>query len=64
MLVNSNTFNIKSTITDDWGNKHRVAIDLSALSLAQDWKFEISLDGNYNIDQIYGGKLTESGGKT
>jgi len=42
--INSNTLDIKSTITDDWGNSHRVAIDLKALSPAQDWEFEIALN--------------------
>ena len=64
MLVNKNTFNLKSTITDDWGGSHRLAIDLEALSTAKNWKFEVSLPGDYKIDQIYNAKLTQEGNKT
>ena len=51
MLVNKETFNLKSTITDDWGGSHRVVLDLEALATAKDWKFEISLPDSYRIDQ-------------
>jgi len=64
MLVSQETFNLKSTITDDWGGSHRVEIDLEALAKAQDWELGISLPGNYAIDQIYGGELTEKDGQT
>ena len=64
MLVNKNTFNIKSKITDDWGNSHRVALDLKALASAQDWKIEISIPDGYNIREIYGGEITKENGKT
>ena len=64
MLVNQSTFNLKSTVTNDWGGSHRVVIDLEALDVAQDWKVEVSLADNYKINQIYGGKLTTKKGKT
>ena len=64
MLVNKNTFNLKSKITDDWGGSHRLAIDLEALSTAKNWKFEVSLPKEYKIDQIYNAKLTQQGNKT
>ncbi|MCC0176046.1 cellulose binding domain-containing protein, partial [Waterburya agarophytonicola K14] len=64
MLVNQKTFNLKSTITDDWGNRHRVAIDLEAKSTAENWKMEFSLPNDYEIKEIYGAELIEEGGKT
>lgn len=64
MLVNQSTFNLKSTVTDDWGGSHRVVLDLEARSSAQDWKVEVSLADNYKINQIYGGTLTTENGKT
>ena len=64
MLVNQNTFNLKSTITDDWGGSHRVSIDLEALSSAQNWKMEISIPDNYDIKEIYGGEIIHENGKT
>ena len=64
MLVNQNTFNLKSTITDDWGGSHRVVIDLEALKLAKNWKVEVDLNNDYKVNQIYGGKLTTENGKT
>lgn len=64
MLVNSNTFNIQSTITDNWGGSYRIVLDLEALSIAQDWKLEISLPQDYKIDQIYDGELTHGAGQT
>ena len=64
MLVNQNTFNLQSTITDDWGGSHRVSIDIEALSSAKNWKMEISLPNDYNIKEIYGGEITKENGKT
>ena len=64
MLPKSKTFEIKSKITDNWGGSHRVALDLKALSTAQDWKIEIALADDYKIDQIYGGELSREQGKT
>ncbi|MEM7762134.1 MAG: cellulose binding domain-containing protein, partial [Cyanobacteria bacterium P01_A01_bin.40] len=63
MLANKETFNLKSVITDDWGGSHRIAIDLEALSNAEDWKLGIDLPDNYRIDQIYGAELTQEGDK-
>jgi endoglucanase len=63
MLVNQNTFNLKSTITDDWGSRHRVAIDLEALSSAQDWQMQISLPSDYKIKEIYGAEIIQKDGK-
>ena len=64
MLVNQNTFNLQSTITDDWGGSHRVSIDLEALASVEDWKIEISLADDYEITEIYGGEITKENGKT
>ena len=64
MLVNQNTFNLQSTITDDWGGSHRVSIDLEALASVEDWKIEISLPDNYEITEIYGGEITKEKGKS
>ena len=64
MLVNQETFNLKSVITDDWGGSHRIAIDLEALSNTENWKIGIELPTAYRIDQIYGAALTQEDGKT
>ncbi|MGL5835685.1 MAG: glycoside hydrolase family 9 protein [Waterburya sp.] len=64
VLVNQKTFNLKSTITDDWGTKHRVAIDLEALSNVNDWKIGINLPADYKVEEIYGAEVTQEGGKT
>jgi endoglucanase len=64
VLVNQETFNLKSVITDDWGDWHRIAIDLEALSSVDNWKIGIDLLADYRIDQIYGAELTQEGGKT
>ena len=64
MLVTQETFNLKSTITDDWGGSHRVVLDLEALSSAQDWKIGVSLPDDYKIDQIYGAELIQENGQT
>ena len=64
MLVNQNTFNLESTITDNWGGRHRVAIDLEALSSTDNWKMEISLPSDYEIKEIYGAEIIEENGKT
>ena len=64
MLVNKETFNLKSTITDDWGGSHRIAVDLEALREIGNWEIEVDLPADYEIDQIYGAKLIEKGGKT
>jgi endoglucanase len=64
VLVNQKTFNLKSTITDDWGSRHRIAINLEALSNAENWKIGINLPTDYKIDQIYGAELSLEGGKT
>ena len=64
MLVNKETFNLKSTITDDWGKFHRVVLELEALASAKDWKLGISLPNDYKIDQIYHAELTKEGNKT
>jgi|GEM_PF-1741584 len=64
MLVNKNTFNLKSTITDDWGDSHRIAIDLEALSSADNWKIALDLPDGYRIDQIYSAGLIQEEGKT
>jgi endoglucanase len=64
VLVNQKTFNLKSTITDDWGSRHRIAINLEALSNAENWKIGINLPTDYKIDQIYGAELNQEEGKT
>ena len=64
MLVSQETFNTKTTLTDDWGSSHRIVLDLEALAEAKDWKIEVSLPDDYTIDQIYGGELTQENGKT
>ena len=63
VLVNKETFNLKSVITDDWGGSHRIAIDLEALNNTSDWKFGIDIPSDYKIDQIYGAKLTQENGQ-
>lgn len=63
-LVNQETFDLKSTITDDWGSKHRVALNIEALASAKDWKMEVSIPNDYEVSEIYGAKLTQEGGKT
>ena len=62
-LVNKNTFNLKSTITDDWGGSHRIELDIEALSSAKDWKIGIDLPQGYTIDQSYGALVTQENGK-
>ena len=64
MLVNQNTFNLKSTIDVDWGQHHRIALDLEALTNAKNWKIGVSLPDNYEIDDIYGAKVSTKNGKT
>ena len=60
-LVNQNAFNLKSTITDDWGGSHRVVLDLEALVAAKDWNLGIALPEGYKIDKIYGAELKQEG---
>ena len=64
MLVNQKTFNLKSTITNDWGGAHRLAVSLEALSDVANWEIEVDLPADYKIDQIYNAKLIEREGKT
>lgn len=64
MLVEREIFDLKSTITDDWGGSHRVVINLEALSTAKYWKIGISLPDDYTIDRIYDAELTTEGSQT
>ena len=64
MLVNKKDFKIKSEITDNWGDKHRIAIDLEAISEVKNWKIALDLPQNYQIDEIYRGGLIKEDGKT
>ena len=63
MLVNKETFNLKSTVTDDWGGSHRLVLNLEALATAKDWELGISFPDDYVIDQIYGGEVVQREGK-
>lgn len=63
MLVNSNTFNIQSNLTEDWGSGHKMVLNLEALSAAEDWKIEISLPDDYKVDEIYNAEITQENGK-
>ena len=63
-LVNKNTFNLKSTITDDWGGSHRIELDLEALAATKDWKIGIDIPEGYTIDQAYGALITQENGKS
>ena len=63
-LVSQDIFETKTTLTHDWGSKHRVVLDLKAQAEAKDWKIEVSLPNDYTVDQIYGGELTQENGKT
>ncbi len=64
MLVNQNTFNLESKIDVDWGQNHRIALDLEALANTKNWKIEVSLPDNYEIDEIHGAKVSTENGKT
>ena len=64
MLVNQNTFNLKSTITEDWGKHHKVVIDLEALTNADNWKIGVSLPDSYKIDKFYGAEVSTNDGQT
>lgn len=61
MLVNQNTFNLNSKITDDWGGSHRMVLNLEALASAKDWQLGISIPEGYKISKIYGAELTQKG---
>ena len=64
--INSNDdydFKLNSTITDDWGGSHRVVLDLEALSTAKNWKAGLDLAQDYEIKEIYGGKISYQNGK-
>lgn len=61
---NSEALSLTSTITDDWGGSHRVALNVEALSDVQNWSFEVSVPDNYVLDQIYRAELFEENGKT
>ncbi|MEM7589967.1 MAG: right-handed parallel beta-helix repeat-containing protein, partial [Cyanobacteria bacterium P01_A01_bin.83] len=60
--LTNESFNLKSTVTDDWGDLKRVVLDLEALTQANDWKIGVPSD-HYEIEQIYYGKLLEENGK-
>ena len=64
MLVTENSFKIESKITDDWGDKHRIAIDLEALSKVKNWKIALDIPEDYQIDEVYSGGLLTENGKT
>lgn len=64
MIVNHNTFNIQSTIANDWGKGHKVVIDLEALNSVSDWKLGIDIPQHYQIQKIYGGELSTTDGQT
>ena len=64
MLVNQNTFNLKSTIAEDWGNKSKIVVELEALTNAKDWKLGLSFPDHYKIDKIYGAELSTENGET
>ncbi len=59
-MITNQDFSTKLTITDDWGGSYRVVLDLEALSTVKDWKIGVSLPNDYQIDQIYGAKLTQA----
>lgn len=54
---------LKSIVTDDWGASHRLVIDLEAQKSVRDWKLEVDLADDYEINQIYGGEITQENGK-
>ena len=64
MLVNKNTFNLKTKLATDWGQHHKIVLDLEALTNAKNWKIGISLADSYQIEQIYGAKLSTKNGQT
>ena len=64
MLVNQNTFNLESRLDVDWGQSHRIALDLEALTNAENWKIEISLADGYEIDEVHGAEVITENGKT
>ena len=65
MLVNQNTFNLKSQLDVDWGDTHRIALDLEALTNVNNWKIGVSLPDGYKLeDSSYGVKVSTEKGKT
>ena len=64
MLINKNTFNLKSMITDDWGGSHRLVINLEALGDADNWKIGLDIPKDYQIKEFYSGKVIQEEGKT
>ena len=68
MLVNQNTFNLEYSLDTDWGDTHRIALDLEALANVENWKIGVSLPDGYEIDEIYigdkKGKIIIESGKT
>ena len=61
---NSETLSLTSTITDDWGGSHRVALNVEALSDISNWSLEVSVPNNYVLDQIYGAESFQENDKT
>ena len=64
MLVNSNTFNIESTLEKTWNSGHKTVVNLEALSAVEDWKVEISLPDGYEVAEIYNAEITQENGKS
>ena len=64
-LVNQNTFNLEYGLDVDWGNDHRIALDLEALINVENWKIGVSLPDGYKIeDSSYGVEISTEDGKT
>ena len=65
MLVNQNTFNLEYSLDTDWGDTHRIALDLEALTNVENWKIGVSLPDGYEIqDSSYGVNVSTENGKT
>lgn len=52
-------FQINSEITDDWGGKYRIAVDLTANQNLDSWTLDFDLP--YKIDEVYGVDLVDNG---
>ena len=63
-LVTKETFKLKSEITTDWGNSHKLVINLEALATVEDWKLGIKLPENYKIRNIHSAEVITEEGQT
>ena len=63
MVVNTNTFNIQSTLAETWNNGHKTVVNLEALDAIENWKVEMSLPNGFSVSEIYNAEIIQEDGK-